>query len=216
MAGAFKLAALSVEEAALIRQPKLMKPSQTKDGLGFSVVYRDQGQAWNVADEQVFVKTQYRYYCHPMSRFGIRMPMLRRELIALRAFRQIGIDVPRVIFYRELGDMAELVISGIAGSFPLDEALDLPAANRIQIIENTARVIGLLHRYGWTHGSLGNPHVLVQPDHQSRVNLIDLEKARPGRWHIQKDLSRFLRKASCFSQAETKHFLDCYSLALAR
>jgi hypothetical protein len=47
------------------------------------------------------------------------------------------------------------------------------------------------------------------------VNLIDLEKARPGRWRIKKDLARFLRKASCFSQTETKHFLDCYSLVLA-
>ena len=53
------------------------------------------------------------------------MPMLRRELIALRKCHRVGIDVPRVIFYRELGDMTELVISGIAGSFPLDEALDL-------------------------------------------------------------------------------------------
>jgi len=192
-----------------------MKPSQTKDGVGFSVIYRDQGRAWHVADEHVFVKTQYRYYCHPLSRLGFRMPMLRRELIALRQCQRIGIDVPRVIFYRELGDMTELVISGIAGSLPLNEALDLSAANRSLIIENTARVIGSLHRHGWTHGALGNEHVLVQPGLQCRVNLIDLEKARPGRWRIKKDLARFLRNSSCFSQAETKHFLDCYSRARA-
>jgi tRNA A-37 threonylcarbamoyl transferase component Bud32 len=215
MAGPLNLAALSPEEAALSRQPHLMKPSQTKDGVGFSVIYRDQGRAWNVGDEHVFVKTQYRYYCHPLSRLGFRMPMLRRELIALRKCHRVGIDVPRVIFYRELGDMTELVISGIAGSFPLNEALDLSAANRNLIIENTARVIGSLHRHGWTHGALGNEHLLVQPELQCRVNLIDLEKARPGRWRIKKDLARFLRNASCFSQTETKHFLDCYSLVLA-
>jgi len=209
------LAALPSEKAILSRQPHLMKPSQTKDGVGFSVIYRDQGQAWNVDDEHVFVKTQYRYYCHPLSRLGFPMPMLRRELIALRKCHRIGIDVPSVILYRELGDMTELVISGIADSFPFDEALELCTANRKLIIENAARVIGLLHRHGWTHGALGNDHLLVQPGQQCRVNLIDLEKARPGRWRIKKDLARFLRNSSCFSQAETKHFLDCYSLVLA-
>jgi tRNA A-37 threonylcarbamoyl transferase component Bud32 len=215
MAGPLNLAALSFEEAELSRQPLLMKPSQTKDGIGFSVIYRDQGQVWNVVDEHVFVKTQYRYYCRPLSRLGLRMPMLRRELIALRKCQQIGVEVPRVVFYRELGDMTELVISGIAGSFPLNEALDLPTANRNLIVENTALVVGSLHRHGWTHGALGNEHVLVQPGLQCRVNLIDLEKARPGRWRIKKDLARFLRNSRCFSQTETDHFLACYSLALA-
>lgn len=192
-----------------------MKPSQTKDGVGFSVIHRDQGQAWNVADEHVFVKTQYRYYCRPLSRLGLRMPMLRRELIALRKFQQIGVDVPRVLFYRELGDMTELVISAISASYPLNEALDLPGANRNLIVENTARVVGSLHREGWTHGALGNDHVLVQPDQHSRVNLIDLEKARPGRWRIKKDLARFLRNTACFSRAETEHFLECYARVMA-
>lgn len=192
-----------------------MKPSQTKDGIGFSVIHRDDGKAWNVTDEHVFVKTQYRYYCRPLSRLGLRMPMLKRELIALRKCHQLGIDVPRVILYRELGDMTELVISGIAGSYPLNEALALPDADRNLIVENTARVVGLLHRHGWTHGALGNDHVLVQPDQQSTVNLIDLEKSRPGKWRIKKDLARFLRNSNCFSQAETKHFLDRYSRVLS-
>ena len=215
MAGPLNLAALSPEEAPLSRQPHLMKPLQTKDGVGFSVIHRDQGRAWNVNDEHVFVKTQYRYFCHPLSRLGLRMPMLRRELIALRKCHRIGIDVPRVVLYRELGDMTELVISGIAASYPLDEALDLSAANRNLIIENAARAIGSLHRHGWTHGALGNEHILVQPEQQCRVNLIDLEKARPGRWRIKKDLARFPRNSSCFSQTETKYFLDCYLRALA-
>jgi len=192
-----------------------MKPSQTKDGIGFSVIHRDQGQAWNVAEEHVFVKTQYRYYCRPLSRLGLRMPMLRRELIALRKCQQIGVDVPRVLFYRELGDMTELVISAISASYPLNEALDLPGADRNLIVENTARVVGSLHRHGWTHGALGNDHVLVQPDQHSRVNLIDLEKARPGRWRIKKDLARFLRNTACFTPAETEHFLDCYARVMA-
>lgn len=190
-----------------------VKPPQQRRGRGFSVVQRVPGSEWGQACPEVFVKTQRDYWCRPPWRLWRRTPTLRRELRALRALCRIGLAVPRVIDYREDAGGAELVVEGVVGALPLDEALARPEARRDRIVANAARAVALLHRSGWIHGALGDEHILVQPALADRVVLIDFEKARRNGALAGRDLARLWRHVSGLTEAEIARFRELYEAA---
>jgi tRNA A-37 threonylcarbamoyl transferase component Bud32 len=178
------------------------------------MVFRASGRLWRARTREVFVKTQRGYLCHPAYRLWLPTPTLSREVRALRACRAFGLDVPRVVFFREAQGTAELVTEAIDGALDLDHALTRPTADRERIIGNCARSIGLLHRNGWVHGALGSEHILVQPHAGERVWLIDFEKARRSRSRTCGDLERLWRHVQCVTEQESALFLECYRRTL--
>lgn len=196
-----------------------VKAPQQRRGRGFSVVFRAPGRLWRAPCREVFVKTQRDYFCHPAYRLWLPTPTLAREVRALRACRAFGLDVPAVVFYREVSGTAELVTEAVDDALELDQALARREADRALIIGNCAHSIARLHRHGWVHGALGSEHVLVQPHARERVWLIDFEKARRARplarrSMADRDLRRLWRHVTNVTTAEIALFDECYRRAL--
>ncbi len=193
----------------------LVKAPQRRGHNSISIVHRDSGSVWGYSVPNVFVKTQIGYFCHPIWRGCLATPTFRREYRALGICRSFGVNAPEPLSYSEENGVAELIVAEVPEALPLDEALRAPGANRRQIVENVASAIGALHRHHWTHGALGNDHILVQVT-SSRVHLIDLEKARRNRLLVGKDLDRFWRRTGCLEPSERALFQDVYSRQVSR
>ena len=172
---------------------RLVKPPQSRDGVGVSAVYLEPGERWGRPATQVYAKRQRAYYCRPVWRLFRRTPTLRRELRALQACRARGIPVPDIVAYHESGPEAELVVEAVRDGRSLIEALAEPGADRGRILDRSGALVGRLHRAGWVHGALYPQHLLVGPGPDYPVTLIDLEKARRNPLKRRTDLARLQR-----------------------
>ena len=196
------------------REPaELVKPPQSRRSGGVSSVYLEPGARWGLEGQRIYVKCQTDYFCRPPWRGFLATPTLRREVRALRAWRALGIPVPVVVAYRQQGLRAELALAEVQGGVPFDEAMARPDADRRTLVIQLARVVGRLHRSGWTHGALSSEHILVNPD-DGTITFIDLEKAKRSRRLRRRELERFWRHSDCFRADERALFEAEYSDAL--
>ncbi len=192
----------------------LVKPAQSRDTGGWSVIYRADGGPWGRAGTHVYVKTQHHYFCHPLWRLGLPTMLLRRELRALRAAARLSLPVPEVIFFREEDDVCELVIEEVTDADTLHDALlGADATTRLELLQATAWVIGRIHASGWTHGSLAETHILVKREGQRTPWFIDWEKARWAPHARKADLARFFRRTQVVTPEERRAFLAAYRSA---
>ena len=191
----------------------LKEPNLRGTGTGTSTVERSSGAPWpESGGNDVVIKVQTGYYCRPLWNWCRLTPVAGRERRALLACRAAGVHVPRVIAYHERADGAELVTSLIPDALHLDAALERFSAQRAQILFNAGGEIGKLHRAGWTHGALYGEHLLVCPDRDFRVYLIDLEKGRRS-LKAGRDLARFQRRSPYLSDEDLADFRRGYESA---
>lgn len=173
----------------------------------------ESGAAWGIEECRVFVKRQSDYICRPPWRAFLATPRLHREQRALLAWRNLGVGTPEIVTYRRKGTDAVLVVREVSDSQPLQEALEMPGADRNQIVSNLAAVLARVHRARWVHGALYSPHILVQPEEGYAVIFIDLEKAKRSRRLRRNDLDRFWRHNRYFTTAEVTLFEAEYQTA---
>jgi tRNA A-37 threonylcarbamoyl transferase component Bud32 len=176
-------------------------------------VHIESGTAWGIEECRVFVKRQSDYICRPPWRAFLATPTLLREHRALLAWRKLDVGTPEIVAYRQNGTDAVLVVREVSGSQPLQEALEMPGADRNQIVINLAGALGRVHRARWVHGALYSPHILVRTEEGYAVNFIDLEKAKRSRRLRRNDLDRFWRHNRYFSAAEAALFEAEYQAA---
>jgi tRNA A-37 threonylcarbamoyl transferase component Bud32 len=194
-----------------------VKPDQYR-GTGVSSIAVESGDRWDLP--RVYVKRQTAYWCRPLWRIGRRTLVLEREVRGLNAFRALGVRVPRVLSFQKSEGQGELVLSEISDSQPLDQAVGKDQAvaenqagtGRREIIGNLARVVGTLHRGGWTHGALYPAHILVARDNS--IALIDLEKARRSFFRRRGDLDRLFRHADFLGREDVELFEREYRIVV--
>jgi hypothetical protein len=143
-------------------------------------------------------------------------PTAYREFQGLRAMQTAGIRVPEVLYYGERRSgqalQALLMTREVPRSLSLEAYLEMadqrPRDEVRRLVQDTADLIGRLHRCHFQHCALYGKHVLIRdfmPDpaesdvarDRPQPVLIDVEKARrrPLRIGIAlKDLSQFRRR----------------------
>ena len=191
----------------------LVKPPQSRRTRGRSSVHIESGSAWGIEECRVYVKRSTDYICRPPWRGFRATPTLLRERRALVAWRKLKIGTPEIVAYRQEGLNAVLVVREVPGTRSLQEALEMPGADRNQIVTNLAGALARLHRAGWAHGALYSPHILVRPEEGYAVIFIDLEKAKRSRRLRRKDLNRFWRHNRYFTALEVALFEAEYRAA---
>ena len=165
--------------------------------------------------------------------FRIR-PTAYREYQRLVAMKTVALHVPDVIYYgeREINEahQAILLTKGVPQNISLDDYLaaagNRPSSEVSQVIQDTAALIGRLHRHHFQHCALYGKHVLISgfpntkattshPEQRLVPYLIDVEKARkrPLRPSIAlRDLSQFYRRVP-WGKGQWDVFLDHYAAA---
>jgi len=185
-------------------------------GAGTSTVRSEPSDSWpEIGGNAVIAKLQSDYYCRPLWNWGRRTPVVRRECRALIGCRSAGVHVPLVVEYRETAAGAELITSVIPNALHLDEAVERYPDQRARIVRNAGFEIGKMHRARWTHGALYCMHILVCPETDFRVYLIDLEKGRRS-WRAGRDLARFERHNTYLTEQDWADFRAGYALRQAR
>lgn len=193
----------------------LVKPPQSRHGRGISIVHLVPGDAWGMPGRRVYVKTQFDYCCRPAFRGWRRTPTFLCEYRALSACTAMGLAVPAVVAYRQEGKVAEIVVQEIAGAVPLNTVMQqFTGARRSRVLAHFGAMVGTMHNHGWVHGALGSPHILVQPDADDRVWLIDFDKALPSKRLIPGDLARLWRRTKHLDADDVACFNTAYNKAM--
>ena len=192
----------------MIEGSTLVKPPQDRHGKGLSMVHHSSGKPWGFGCDGVYVKTQYNYNCRPASRLWRSTPTFACELDALLACEELGLNTPRVLSYRDEDGVTELVLQDISNALTMPYYWAQSCNGRVErVLEKLGRMVGKLHRAGWVHGSIAGGHVLIQPQENDRVWLIDFEKAKHAfsERQMKRDLMRFLRRSPYLRPLE----VDC-------
>lgn len=179
-----------------------------------------------------YVKRQvghlYRSLRHPLGR-----PTALRERDALIAFRELGIQVPELLFcdaqHAQGGWRALLVSAALEGYQDLDHwyaeggGKALSEAEHERFLATLGEVLARMHRHRWQHGCLYPKHIFVAEragpqGKEFSVALLDLEKCRQ-RLGIdtaaRRDMLQ-LRRHSSWSAAQWRTLLYVYQQALGR
>ena len=188
--------------------------TQSRGGKGSSTVSLAAGDQWGMsAGERAYVKQQVDYCCRPAWRAWRKTPLVAREARALKACEQLGLAVPKVLYFDAGKRAGTLVLAELVDHRPLDTAVaGASTPLRRRLLERTGRYIGLLHRAGWYHGALYAHHILISPDGEPR--LIDFEKARRSRRRRTEDLDRFWRHNQFLNDDDKAAILAAYQQAL--
>lgn len=157
-------------------------------------------------------------------------PTAYREYQCLVAMQAAAITAPDVLYYgeRHTGKKTQAILMTreIPQSIPLDDYLHLaderPPAEVRQVIQDTADLIGKLHRHRFQHSALYGKHVLISgfephkfPPHAEQCLvpcLIDVEKTRRRLSRIAiavRDLSQFHRRVP-WAETQWDTFLEQY------
>jgi tRNA A-37 threonylcarbamoyl transferase component Bud32 len=194
----------------------LVKPPQTRQSKGLSMVHLTSGRRWGLGDRRVYVKTQIGYCSRPSWRLWRSTPTFACEDHALSACESLGLNTPRVLSFRSLDGVTELVLEEIPDALPLPKfCARFPPGRVERMMTELGSLVGKLHEGGWTHGSIGGAHVIVQTHADDRVWLIDFEKARPAFLERQllRDLARFFRRSPYLSRPAVDAFFTGYRSA---
>lgn len=188
--------------------------SQSRRGRGNSSVWLEDAEPWGGAPAtRAYVKRQTDYTCRPAWRAWQRTPLLHREYRALMACRDLGLRVPDVLHFECAGHRAVLVLAEV-GAAPLDAAITTDSVARSQILDALGEYLGRFHGAGWYHGALYAHHILVGPQPEHPVWLIDFEKARRARRRRREDLNRFWRHNRYLGSTDKSRLLDAYARGL--
>lgn len=194
-------------------EQQLVKLPQSRHGKGRSTVHRTLGDSWGLPNLGLYVKTQENYNCRPAWRLWQRTPTFLCEKRALINCQTLGLNVPKVLSFRTDTDIAELVVEEISDALPLQTFWLNASANRFnKVMEEVGHMVGRLHHAGWTHGALLPGHVLIQPNAQDKVSLIDFEKARRpvSKRKFDSDLGRFWRHSMYINARSVRCFCLAY------
>ncbi|APQ13456.1 lipopolysaccharide kinase InaA family protein [Pseudomonas rhizoryzae] len=179
-----------------------------------------------------YVKRQvghlYRSLRHPLGR-----PTALRERDALLAFRELGIQVPDLLFcdarQAEGGWRALLVSAALEGYQDLDHwyaeggGSQLSEAEHERFLATLAGVLARMHRHRWQHGCLYPKHIFVAERQGTEgkefdVALLDLEKCRQRislDTAARRDMLQ-LRRHSSWNAAQWRTLIYVYQHALGR
>ncbi len=182
----------------------------------------------------IYLKRQENHsYRSLLSPWRLR-PTAFREYKRLREMHAAAIAAPEVLYYgeRQTGKalQAILITREVPQSIAFEDYLHLankrPASEVRQVLQDTASLIGRLHRHRFQHCALYGKHVLISgyrsgtptsalPEQRPMPYLIDVEKSRrrPSRIGIAlKDLNQFFRHTP-WTEAQWEAFLDHYVIA---
>ena len=178
-------------------------------GAGTSSVAVVDSGAWPLGDVArcIYLKRQQAFFCRPPWNAFRRTPTLRRERRFLERARDLGIDVPRVVYYGEAdGDRAILAVEEVAAAVDLERALArADDVERARIVERLGDALATLHAARIRHGALYPKHILIGSTAPRRVALIDFEKARAtssASRAAARDLDRLARHAPFLTDAD--------------
>jgi aminoglycoside phosphotransferase (APT) family kinase protein len=190
--------------------PDLVKPVQSRRGKGWSLVFIDEASNWGETTGRVYVKAQSDYKARPSWRLFRLTHRLTNEHHALEYCHQHGIPAPKIVSFRENNEIAELVLEEVADAMDLMAFVNFgnPPETERAVFDQLGRVIKKLHSLGWVHGSLGNDHILIQPD--NTVSLIDFEKAHWNPFGVKRDLRRFWKRNPYLRAEHKDWFLASY------
>ncbi|MEB0075508.1 lipopolysaccharide kinase InaA family protein [Pseudomonas sp. CCI3.2] len=167
----------------------------------------------------LYVKRQtghtYRSWLHPFGR-----PTVLRERDALESLRQLGVNVPKLVFCGAEHDAGKqwralLVTAALDGFDELDNWYAAGGRERYgealhdRVLEALAVTLSRMHLGRWQHSCLYMKHVFVRVtgegnDAEVEIALLDLEKCRrrwTGRSAAQHDLQQ-LRRHSSFNDTD--------------
>lgn len=160
-------------------------------------------------------------------------PTAYREYQRLVAMQAAAIATPDVLYYGERNTgtkmQAILMTREIPQSIPLDDYVRLaeerPPAEVLQVIQDTADLIGKLHRHHFQHCALYGKHILISDFEADKSSphaarhfvpyLIDVEKTRRRLSRIAiavRDLSQFHRRVP-WTKVQWNTFLEHYVIA---
>jgi hypothetical protein len=165
----------------------------------------------------------YRTLLHPLGR-----PTVLRELQAYRAFANLGIRTPRLVYggvcKRQGQWQALLVTEALQDFVSLDEWYADGAALKELVLHRLASALARLHRACWQHGCCYPKHVFVKAGedengaYQAEIALLDLEKSRrrlSARAAGRHDLGQLIRHRGDIPEADLSLFQQIYRQRLA-
>jgi len=123
----------------------------------------------------------YRSLRHPLGR-----PTIWREMLVYRAYAQLGIRTPRLIYggiRKSQGQWQALLVTEALQDFVSLEdwyRAAPPLEHTHAVLKAVAAMLARLHRGGWRHGCCYPKHVFVRvhDDGTAQAALLDLEKSR--------------------------------------
>ena len=187
--------------------PALDAPNRR--GAGTSSVARVDPGAWPLGGiaQHIYLKRQQAFFCRPAWNTFRRTPTLRRERRFLERAREVGLDVPRIVYYGEgSGDRAILAVEEVGGAVDLAQALArADGAERARIVERVGDALATLHSARIRHGALYPKHILIGSTEPFRVTVIDFEKGRGALSASRaavRDLDRLARHAPFLTDAD--------------
>ena len=187
---------------------RLVKPVQSRRGVGWSKIEKAEGGAFGV-EGSVYIKSQQDYMTRSVWRLYRKTPTLFNEYKTLLYCLEQGIPVPEPVSFEGDGRFARLVIRAVEPASELDDFLARADAEQSrQVIIRLALLLRRLHRLWWVHGALGNEHILVRPD--GEVVIIDWEKARRNPFKRAREMRRFWRRTTCLDAAQRALFESVY------
>jgi tRNA A-37 threonylcarbamoyl transferase component Bud32 len=112
--------------------------------------------------------------------------------------------------------VAEIVVQEIVDAVPLNTVMqEFTGTRRSRVLERVGSMIGTMHGHGWVHGALGSPHILVQPEADDRVWLIDFDKALHSKRLVPRDLARVWRRTKHLDADDVACFHTAYNKAMS-
>jgi len=173
----------------------------------------------------IYVKKQVNHL-HYSIPYPMGRPTVLREAEAIAAVRELGINVPEIIYCesrRVDGAHHTLLVTRALDGYLSLADFDAQSPNvdeldNYKLIRAVASTLAILHRNRWQHSALHAKHILVRRYRSDyKVALIDLEKMRRRLTFQQAslhDINHFSRHQSCWDRVHWHQFLDEYQKAL--
>jgi tRNA A-37 threonylcarbamoyl transferase component Bud32 len=174
----------------------------------------------------LYIKKQVNHL-HYSVPYPLGRPTALREAEAIAAAREIGINVPEIIYCDSRRIDGEhhtiLVTKALQGFLSLDDfvaqAQNHDELDNYKLIRDVASTLAILHRNRWQHGALYAKHIFVRKQGRHyKIALIDLEKMRRRLTFQQAslhDIDQLSRHQACWDRVHWQQFLDEYQKALS-
>lgn len=171
-----------------------------------------------------YLKRQSNYLTHTLHH-PLGEPSFSREFRNISLYQKLGIPALHAVFYAEKKVQGErraiLLTRALDGWMDLDSLLaqwqELPATQRLSILQACGELARTLHAAGQVHGCFYPKHIFLKAGNgEYQAQLIDLEKTRKaifGKRDRVKDLEPLLRRAPMWNEAEIREFLAAYRQA---
>lgn len=158
-------------------------------------------------------------------RYPFGHPTALREKNALQALDNLGVKVPKLVFYKTIKKSKDwyalLVTEELKDFISLDEwyrqncSLTIDSSIVKSVLKQVAITLDRMHRANWQHGCCYAKHIFIKtnPQHSPEVALLDLEKARL-RWRASRaalnDIKQLGRHRADMPESHWQLFLQYY------